>query len=108
MGLVEDLELKTNEIRSGTTSSSKHSITDDVCIGNFVELFLNSRFLGRKDEEYQRYAGYITSIKNEVIGISPTHPNNKMHRGVAEEHLDNSQVIVSIYASCVKKYRIIY
>lgn len=87
------------------------SITKDIHIGDLVELLVDGKFFDTPNGRYERYSGYIASIRPSVIGVSQTHHNNKYHRYVegveGKTNKNQSQSIVEIETRHIKEYRIL-
>ena len=116
MTLTEELkrnELKRNENHGGIGDIQSFSIVRDVNVGDLVELFVDGEFFQRSDGQYEKYAGYVASIDNVTIILSPTHHKNIRHGYVRElgckedsEHPRN-RAITEIETYCVQKYRVL-
>lgn len=91
--------------------NEEYSVLNDISIGDLVELFVDGKFFGRPDKKYERYGGYIASIGNSKIGLSPTHPSNRSHgythREKDEERRDEEQKVVKIATNLIKEYRVL-
>ncbi len=89
---------KFSDVRGG------HSILETVRLGDFIECGVDGRFFQRADGNNERYAGYVTVIKQEEIELSPTHPSNRCHGYSDKGTNDRPQVTVPILVHLIRNY----
>ena len=85
--------------------ASGRSILERIGIGDFVEFLGDTRFFHSRERRLERYAGYVTSISNSVIGISTMHPDNDS-RFPADAKV-KAQKVMEIELHTIGHYRII-
>ncbi len=96
----------------GFTTNNDRSLLKQVHIGDLVELLGNERFFRcfkTKDlSESERYAGYVVLVDKSVIGLSPSHPNNRFHGYVGgksdQEHQEQKVTLIEV--KYIAEYRI--
>mgnify|MGYP001562879743 CR=1 FL=1 len=60
-------------------NNREQRISANIHIGDIVEILADGKFFQRGDEEFERYGGYVSSINGIIIGLSPTHHENRFH-----------------------------
>jgi len=90
--------------------NTNNSILRDIHLGDLVELLVDGNYFFRMDGQHERYAGYVTITAHNLIGLSPTHTENKRH-GTDDGRLSNynyyEQKTVGVSPQHVIKYRIL-
>ena len=86
--------------------NARRSISDDIHIGDLVELLVDGRFFKGKDGTPERYAGYISSISDKTIGLATTPINNAKHGYVSREQ-EQQRHMTEIETNLVERYRIL-
>ena len=82
------------------------SISDKIRVGDLIELLVNGKFFGRTDNQPERYAGYVGSITERVIGLATTPINNKYH-GYVTSKPEQHRTLTEIETERITKYRIL-
>ena len=104
--MVETGQLRKNELHGGPDSMPHSSIVRHTHVGDLVELLVNGNFFQRTDGKDEKYAGYIASISDYEIMLSPTHNDNIMH-GCSHFRLEQKRVFTKIETMHIRNYRIL-
>ncbi|MBS3071107.1 hypothetical protein J4407_02290 [Candidatus Pacearchaeota archaeon] len=81
-------------------------ILKNIHIGDFVLLSVDGKFFNRGDGRHERYGGYVASINNRIITLSPSHHENAFHGYNSSESRSRERATTDMELAQIRHYKI--